>query len=115
MPLSLRGLHDALLVLLGVLCAAYWFGNSGFGLALLWWESRRARAALQGPPDLGWIDTLDDDRLTFAHVGAYRVVVIGERCGRREVFRDEVSERAWVRLRRRCLSAGRAEVGMVGR
>lgn len=103
---SLRDLHDALLVLLGVLCAAYWFGNSGAGLALLWWESRRARAVLQGPPDLTWIDTLDDDRLTFAYVGVHRVVVIGERCGRREVFRDEMSAPAWVRLRRRCLGTG---------
>ncbi|HEY5645505.1 MAG TPA: hypothetical protein VIS76_06175 [Pseudomonadales bacterium] len=90
------------MAVVGVLCAGYWFGNSGAGLALLWWESRRRSVSGGRRSAAGWIDRLDDDELIFAYVGAYRIVVVGRRCGRREVFRDELSELAWVRLRRRC-------------
>ncbi len=100
---SLRYWHDALLLVLGVVCATYWFGNSGAGLVILWWESRRPSRTVSAP-DTGWIETLDEDRLTFAYVGTWRMVVIGQRCGRRDVFRDELSAVAWTRLRRRCLT-----------
>ena len=103
----MRRLYDGLIALLGLVCAVYWFGNSGAGLVILWLECRRSRAL----PDTAWLDVLEDDRLTFAHVGTYRIVVVGERSGRGEVFRDEVSEVDWTRLRRRCLTVRRCSAG----
>lgn len=96
----MRRLYDGLIALLGLVCATYWFGNSGAGLVILWLECRRSRVR----PDTVWVDVLDGDRLTFAHVGTYRIVVVGERSGRGEVFRDELAEVDWTRLRRRCLT-----------
>lgn len=108
-PRRLRELHACVRMLLAVLCAAYWFGNSGLGLALLWWESRRSAASVAALPDDAWLQALENDELVFAHVGSLRVVVIGSRLGRHEVFRDELSEVAWIRLRRHCCGADRGE------
>ena len=92
------------MALLGLVCAAYWFGNSGAGLVILWLECRRRAPVAPVIAEPGWLDALHGDRITFTHVGTFRIVVIGERCGRREVFRDECSELEWTRLRRRCLT-----------
>ncbi|MGE0625448.1 MAG: hypothetical protein AB7I04_20010 [Pseudomonadales bacterium] len=102
MPGSLRHLYNGALALLAMICAAGWFGNSGAGLMLLWWESRRASAAGAATPDAAWLEDLEADELVFAHVGSLRIVVVGARLGRRDVFRDELAEESWTRLRRRC-------------
>ena len=97
----MRRLRDLLLTGLGVICAGYWFGSSGVGLAVLWLEARRATAER---PAGDWRRVLARERLTFSHVGTQRVLLVGERSGRIEVFRDEVSPADWAELRRGCLS-----------
>ena len=104
-PLRLRAWRDGLLAVLEVVCAAYWFGNSGAGLMVLWWACRcQDRRTSTTFVDTTWVKGLDNERIVFAYVGVWRVVLIGQNCGRREVFRDELSEVAWTRLKRYCLT-----------
>ncbi len=85
---------------LGLVCAGYWFGNTGLGLALLWMA---ARGIGSGPEAVAWRKVLAEERLTFSHVTARRVLLVGARSGRLEVFRDEVDPAGWAALRRGCL------------
>ncbi|MGD8416394.1 MAG: hypothetical protein PVH91_05010 [Pseudomonadales bacterium] len=102
----IRELLYAVLLLVG---AGYGFGNSGVGLALLWLEVRRERRdgrACTLARERRWREIIETEQLTFAHVSPWRVLLVGERSGRVEVFRDEVTDPDWARLRRACLGIG---------
>jgi hypothetical protein len=90
------GLHDGLL---GV-CAWYWFGASGLALLLLWRLARRERS---GPTDLDWRMLVESDELRFAHLTPWRVLLVGRGWRRCEIFRDELNDEDWARLRRLCI------------
>ena len=99
----LRRLRDLLLTGLGLIAAGYWFGSSGVGLGLLWLAARRSPRG--GASGNAWRQMLTGERLTFCHIGVWRVLLVGEHGGRIEVFRDEVGPEDWAELRRVCLSA----------
>ena len=83
--------------LLCIVCAGFWFGNTGLGLATLWFAGPgRFRAE---PAPVG-----DLDGLRPVWLSQRRLLLRGQD-GRRVVFyRDEMDASQWAALKRRCLN-----------
>ncbi len=84
--------------LLVVVCATFWFGNTGFGLALLLLVARHRPSRI---PDA---QRLLSAEVISVWVGRERILVRCARQGRLEIYRDEVSEANWAAIRRTVLS-----------
>ena len=101
-PVLRRG-RDGLLLWLGLVAGAYWFGASGAALGLLWWRARTAsRAAHRSPPDPEAL--LASDSLRSVYLTPWRALFVDRQAGWQEVFVDELSPAAWARLRRQVLA-----------
>ena len=103
--ISLRKRWAALDALLLIACAAYWFGNSGFGLALLWvsgsgWLSRSA-VAVGGD---GHGCAADFAGYTPVWLSEQRLCLKDRGGGSLEIYRDEVSAACWSALKRQAVS-----------
>jgi hypothetical protein len=91
-----RTLQAGLEALLLVACAVYWFGNTGFGLALLWLATRRLPGRCTAPNGF--------QHLRPICVTAHRVLLRAEDGRRIEIFRDEMTPAGWAALKRSCFS-----------
>ena len=105
---------DALL-LIG--CAACWFGNTGFGLALLWlscsgWLSQPGRAPRVVGSDGIEVVTAE---LTPVWLSEQRLCFKGRDGRRVDIYRDEVSTADWAALKRQALSGPQAAQLATGR
>jgi hypothetical protein len=70
------------------------------------WLLARPRAAA---PRTDGMQRFRQEDVGFVHVTSYAVMVASRGGGRTWVFRDEVSRRDWVRLRRACLNPSLSE------
>ncbi len=96
--IGLRALWGLLEAVLLVVCASYWFGNTGAGLALLWLAvPDRLRFEPGEAPRL--------EAMRPIRLGCYRVCLRGADGRRHEIYRDELSPAQWAALKRRCFSA----------
>ncbi len=101
-PILRRG-RNALLLVLGLVAGAYWFGASGVALGLLWWRARSSQASPVPPvPDPEAL--LASPTLRAVHLTPWRALFVDGESGWQEIFADELTPHAWARLRRLALT-----------
>ena len=100
----MRRAWDLVESLLLLAAAWYWFGSSGVGLLLLWWQ-RPGTAEVPEPgrflralPGLIWMSE-------------QRILLLCRRQGRLVLYRDEVSDAQWSAVRRALLASEPADGG----
>ena len=81
-----------------ILCAFYWFGNTGAGLSLLFLVARYT------PPPIPCVASVLRADIRSVWIGRDRILVRCARQGRLEIYRGEVSEPDWAALRRALLA-----------
>jgi len=99
---GLRLCQESAYRVIGLLCAWLWFGNSGLALGVLWLVATRQRHGCQRSVD-HWSALVESEMLSFVHMAPHRVLFVVRGAGRVEIFRDEVTQSDWARLRRSCL------------